>query len=224
MLGPLSAYKITGAFAAFHLLFALAMIGVHDAHSGRGTVHNGWWGPKILLWAGSIVGFLFLPPQFLTVYGWISVVGSVGFTIIQLFMLVDFAHTWNDSWVEKYHTTNNKNWFRLLLVATLVLFVLVLVGTVLMYVFLLGTVNSPYHVMNVAIVSLNIGLCVIIAVVSVLPRVQHSNPRASLLTSSIVCAYATYLIWSALFSEPDPDCLAATSEFWFFCGCLRVFH
>ncbi len=173
VLGPLSAYKITAAFAAFHLLFALVMIGVHDAHSGRGSVHNGWWGPKILLWAGAIVGFLFLPPQFLTVYGWISIVGSVGFTIIQLFMLVDFAHTWNDSWVEKYHTTNNKNWFRLLLVATLVLFVVVLVATVLMYVFLLGNAVCPYHVMNIAIVSLNFGLCAIVAIVSILPRVQQ---------------------------------------------------
>ncbi len=42
-------------------------------------------------------------------------------------------------------------------------------------------------------------------------RFRCSNPRASLLTSSIVCAYATYLIWSALFSEPDCEAVASES-------------
>jgi hypothetical protein len=173
-LGPLAAYKVTFAFAVFHLIFALIMIGVQDAHSGRGSFHNGWWGPKFLLWAGLIVGFLFLPPTFLTVYGWVSVVGSVMFTIIQLFLLVDFAHSWNDKWVEKYHETQNKNWFRLLLASTVLLAIVCLVGTVLMFVFLIGdALTCPYHVMNIVVVSVNLVLCIVVSIVSILPRIQQ---------------------------------------------------
>lgn len=203
-MGPLAAYKVTFAFVVFHALFLLLLLGVKDATSGRGALHNGWWGPKILLWAGLVAGFLFLPPSFAHVYGWISVAGSVLFTVIQLFLLIDFAHTWNDSWVNKYHETGNKNWFRLLLGATLLLAALVLAATVLMYVFLLGDpVSCPYRTLNTVLVSVNLALCVTATVLAVLPKVQQHNPRASLLTASVVCTYATYLVWSALFSEPE---------------------
>ncbi len=147
---PSSAYKITLAFAVFHLLLGVASIGVKDAHSPRGALHNGWWGPKFIIWAGLVVGFLFLPTDgFLVVYPWISLVGSVIFTLIQLFMLVDFAHTWNESWVAKYHETNNKNWFWLLLSVTILFLLLSLAMTVLMFVFLRwGGDTCPYNGLN----------------------------------------------------------------------------
>jgi hypothetical protein len=47
---------------------------------------------------------------------------------------------------------------------------------------------------------------VVCCILSVLPAVQTRNPRASLLTSAVVCLYAMYLISSALFSEPL-DCV-----------------
>jgi hypothetical protein len=49
-----------------------------------------------------------------------------------------------------------------------------------------------------------VGLVAVVfcCVLSVFPGIQNRNPRASLLTSSIVCVYATYLIGSALLSEP----------------------
>jgi hypothetical protein len=155
VIGPSSAYKITLAFCVFHVIFGLAVIGVKNAHSTRGGIHNGWWGPKFIVWFGLMVGFLFIPTEnFLAVYPWISLVGSIIFTLIQLFMLVDFAHSWNDSWVAKYHETNNKNWFWLLLSVTLVFLVATLVGSILMIVFFRwGGDNCSYNALNVGLVA-----------------------------------------------------------------------
>ena len=203
LLGTMSAYNITMAFAVFHFLFGLAVIGVKDAHSTRGAIHNGWWGPKFVLWLGMTVGFLFLPPGFWSVYPWISLVGSVLFTVIQLFMLVDFAHSWNEAWVAKYHETQNRNWFRLLLAVTVLFLLLVLVGTVLMFVYL-HPADCPYSALNTGLIAGNLGLVVLCCALSVLPAVQERNPRASLLTAAVVCLYSTYLTASAVLSQPVP--------------------
>lgn len=38
-------------------------------------------------------------------------IGAFIFILIQLILLVDFAHTWNESWIGKYEETENKIWF-----------------------------------------------------------------------------------------------------------------
>lgn len=209
---PSSAYKITLAFTVFHLLFGLAVIGVKDAHSTRGAIHNGWWGPKFIVWLGLIVGFMFLPtPGFLVVYPWISLAGSVVFTLIQLFMLVDFAHSWNEAWVAKYHETNNKNWFWILLSATVVLLLLSLVMTILMLVFLrFGGDDCPYNALNLGLTAAG---------------TQSSKSAfgyflcffSSLLSRICDCCCVLHSIGSACNSEPQPSCVAA-----YFFDCLRV--
>lgn len=40
-----------------------------------------------------------------------GMVGSFLFIIIQLILLVDFAHSWNLSWLEKAEEGNRKCWF-----------------------------------------------------------------------------------------------------------------
>ena len=42
------------------------------------------------------------------------VVGCAGaffFILIQLVLLVDFAHSWNESWVEKMEAGNSRGWY-----------------------------------------------------------------------------------------------------------------
>jgi len=42
------------------------------------------------------------------------IVGSCGafcFILIQLVLLIDFAHSWNESWVDKMEKENTKRWY-----------------------------------------------------------------------------------------------------------------
>lgn len=53
----------------------------------------------------------FVPPSVPSVWYYFGVVGSFIFIIIQLILLVDFAHSWNQSWLEKAENGNSKCWY-----------------------------------------------------------------------------------------------------------------
>lgn len=47
----------------------------------------------------------------LAVWYYFGAVGSFIFILMQLILLVDFAHTWNQSWVENAENGNSKCWY-----------------------------------------------------------------------------------------------------------------
>lgn len=49
-------------------------------------------------------------------------------------------------------------------------------------------------------------MCLIVSVVSVLPKVQEALPNSGLLQSSVVTLYTIYLTWSAVGNNPDRKC------------------
>lgn len=56
--------------------------------------------------------------------------------------------------------------------------------------------------LNKFFISVNLILCVIISVVSILPKVQENQPRSGLLQSSILSLYVMYLTWSGISNSP----------------------
>ncbi|EDO29056.1 predicted protein, partial [Nematostella vectensis] len=106
IVGYLAVYRVCFGLAAFFLLFCLLMYGVTSSRDVRSKIQNGFWGIKILLFLGAIVAAFFIPqgkfsegkfykPPFLWMY--FGLIGSFLFILIQLVLLVDFAHTWNSS-------------------------------------------------------------------------------------------------------------------------------
>jgi len=55
---------------------------------------------------------------------------------------------------------------------------------------------------NPMFVTLNIVFCFIISMASVHPKLQEKNPKIGLLQAAVVTSYTTYLVWSALSSQP----------------------
>lgn len=47
----------------------------------------------------------------LPVWYYFGVVGSFIFILMQLILLVDFAHTWNQNWLENAENGNGKCWY-----------------------------------------------------------------------------------------------------------------
>lgn len=46
-----------------------------------------------------------------SVWYYFGMVGSFTFIVIQLILLVDFVHSWNQSWLEKAENGNSKCWY-----------------------------------------------------------------------------------------------------------------
>lgn len=60
---------------------------------------------------GGMVAALFIPQgSFGTTWMYFGMTGAFLFIIIQLILIIDFAHNWADAWVNNYEETESKNW------------------------------------------------------------------------------------------------------------------
>uniref|UniRef100_A0A6Q2X9G9 Serine incorporator 2, like n=1 Tax=Esox lucius TaxID=8010 RepID=A0A6Q2X9G9_ESOLU len=132
-----------------------------------------------------------------------GVVGSFIFIIIQLILLIDFAHSWNKIWVGNAEEGNSKCWFAGLLLFTFLHYALALTAVVLFYVYYTQSDNCTEHKV---FISLNLIFSVIISIISVLPKVQEAQPQSGLLQASIISLYTMYVTWSAMTNNPNRKC------------------
>lgn len=54
---------------------------------------------------------IFLKFFLLSVWFYVGMAGAFCFILIQLVLLIDFAHSWNESWVEKMEEGNSRCWY-----------------------------------------------------------------------------------------------------------------
>ncbi|XP_049821757.1 probable serine incorporator isoform X2 [Aethina tumida] len=201
--GYLAVYRICFVMTCFFLLFALMMLGVKTSKDARAGIQNGFWGLKYMVVIGGVIGAFFIPEgSFATVWMYFGMIGGFLFIIIQLILIVDFAHSWAEAWVGNYEETESRGWFFGLIGFTLLNYVISITGLTLLFVFYTKAGDCD---LNKFFISINLILCVIISAISILPSVQNKLPRSGLLQSSIVTLYVTYLTWSAV-SNSKSEC------------------
>ncbi|CAK6975320.1 serine incorporator 2 [Scomber scombrus] len=204
IVGYKSVYRMCFAMACFFFLFSIIMIRVRSSKDPRAALQNGFWFFKFLALVGITVGAFFIPDgEFTTVWYYFGATGSFIFIIIQLILLIDFAHSWNQSWLEKAEEGNQKGWFAALLSFTIVHYALAFTAVVLFYVFYTQPDNCTEHKV---FISLNLIFCIIVSIVAILPKVQESQPSSGLLQASIISLYTMYVTWSAMTNNPDKQC------------------
>jgi len=137
--------------------------------------------------------------------------GAFLFILVQLVLIVDFAHSWAEHWQENYRSSSNQNWFWTLLLTTFIFYILVIVAIALCYSYYTGEHIGDCK-LHEFFITFNLILCVILSVTSVLPIVQEHQPNSGLLQASFVSLYIIYLTWSAMTNQPDPHCKASLSE------------
>ena len=70
-----------------------------------------FWGIKYLLVIGGTVGAFFIPEgYFAKTWMYFGMVGGFAFIVIQLILIIDFAHSWAEAWVTNYEETESKKW------------------------------------------------------------------------------------------------------------------
>eukprot|EP00127_Corallochytrium_limacisporum_P005476 Clim_evm24s206 gene=Clim_evmTU24s206 len=202
--GILGVFRVCFAMVLFFLSMSLLMVGVTTSRDPRAGFQNGFWLFKIIGVAGFAVLSFFIPNWFfMTVYGYLALVGSFLFIILQLILLVDFAHTWSEYWVDMMEESESQGWFWLLLGTTVGLYTGAL--TMIIYMFVRFTHTHGCN-LNKTFISLHLILALGVSALAISPPVQEANPRSGLLQSAVVIMYATYLVWSAVSNEPDEHC------------------
>lgn len=203
--GALATARVCFGMAVFHGLMALLMIRVKNSSDFRAGIQDGWWLFKLLGIVGITVAAFFIPNEFFVVFGWIALFGAGGFILIQLVYLIEFAYSWAENWLNKFEGEageENRSYYWLLLIATAVLYAVALTGTILIYVFFY---NGSECWMNATFPTINILICALFSLASIHSRVQEAHPNrgTGLLQSGVVTLYCTYLVYSAVSSEPN---------------------
>eukprot|EP01133_Synstelium_polycarpum_P012843 gene12843-15078_t len=207
--GALVVYRLTFALALYHIVLALALIGVKSSSEPRASIQDGYWPVKILVLAGVSFAAFFIPNKFFVYYGWISLFGASFFIIIQLMLLIEFAYGLAETWIAKIedegHITNR--YYIMLLVSSVGSVLLALALTITMLVLFSKTCS-----INQFFVIFNLGLSLIIGVLSVSEKIREFRPSSGLLQSGVVMLYTTYLVYSAIMSEPVSMCSTMAND------------
>jgi len=193
--GKQAVYRISFGSFMFFAMFSVLLLGVKYKGEARAKMHTGGWFLKLTTWLLFVIVPFFLPNESMVVYSWFSRFGSSLFLILQMMILLDFTHAWNDSWVNKEHN----GWVAALLTLTTSSYALCIAGVVVMYQYF--NPSGADCDRNVWFITLTLIMFVAFSVISLLPQVQHG----SLFPSAVIALYTVFLCFSAMDSQPATD-------------------
>eukprot|EP00565_Helicotheca_tamesis_P007523 CAMPEP_0185729610 /NCGR_PEP_ID=MMETSP1171-20130828/6546_1 /TAXON_ID=374046 /ORGANISM="Helicotheca tamensis, Strain CCMP826" /LENGTH=430 /DNA_ID=CAMNT_0028398489 /DNA_START=237 /DNA_END=1529 /DNA_ORIENTATION=- len=195
-IGNNGVYRPTFVASIFFLISAMAT-------KCNPALNREAWPAKYAIYLLLVFAFMFVPntPLFDGIYLYLHRIGAMLFVVLEQIILIDVAYNWNENWVEKsneadrveYYGAGTK-WLRAIIAMCVLMYVLSFTGIGLLYHFYLGCA------INNVIISLT--LVGILAVTVI----QLTGTEGSLLTSSIISLYATYLAFSAVSKNPDGAC------------------
>ncbi|GAM26273.1 hypothetical protein SAMD00019534_094480, partial [Acytostelium subglobosum LB1] len=162
--GSLVVYRLTFALAVYHILLGLVLIGVKSSENGRASIQDGYWPLKLLFLAGFTVVTFFIPNSFFKYYAWVSLVGAAIFILIQLVLLIEFAYSISENWIQKVEDEGHvtKKWYILLLISSIGTVALSLALSITMLV-----LWSKTSSLNQFFIIFNMGISLIIGLLSI---------------------------------------------------------
>lgn len=203
-IGYQAVYRVCAGAASFFFLMMILMLGVSSSKDGRSSIQNGFWFFKYILMFGIIAGYFFIGSESLaTPLMYIGMLGAFLFILMQLILIVDFAHGLAESWVAQYEDNDSRTCYAGLLVTTFGGFLLCLIAAG--YVFFNYAIGDGCGLPKFFII-MNVLICIAISILSVSPVVQEVMPRSGLLQAVVISGYIIYLTWSALLSNPNESC------------------
>ncbi|XP_046871280.1 serine incorporator 5 [Hypomesus transpacificus] len=199
LVGYAAVYKMCFGMACFFLFLWLLTLRVNSSRGCRAAIHNGFWFIKFIALVACCVGAFFIPQQdtFLEVWRYVGAGGGFIFLLIQLKLLVEFAHRWNTNWYSgvKY----NRLWYAALALVTLVLFTVAVGAVVFMALYY---THSEACLLNKIFLSTNASLCFLVSLLAISPCIQKLKPTSGLLQPGVISVYVMYLTFSAFSSKP----------------------
>ncbi|KAG8456533.1 hypothetical protein GDO86_002351 [Hymenochirus boettgeri] len=169
LVGYSAVYRVCFGMACFFFILCIFTLCIKNSKSCRAYVHNGFWFIKFAVLIAMCSGAFFIPDQdtFLNVWRYVGAAFGFLFLLIQLMLLVEFAHKWNKNWMSG--AAHNKLWYGALSLVSLIMYS-VAVGA-------LGLLAYFYThpegcLLNKILLGVNGGLCLFVSLVAILPCVQ----------------------------------------------------
>lgn len=200
-MGAIGVYRITLAAAIFHLVMAIATYGITSSKNWRAGIQNGFWALKVTLLLALWLFTYFISDSSMIFFStYLALPSASLFVLIQILLLIDFAYCTSESLLELWEADEDKRYLGVLVVITFGSFIATITLTVLLYVWFASAATCH---LNILFVTMNLGLVVVMSVISIHPDVQESNPQSGLAQAAMVSIYSTYLVASAITSEPS---------------------
>ncbi|XP_018592360.1 serine incorporator 5-like [Scleropages formosus] len=199
LVGYSAVYKVCFGMSCFFFIFAVFTFQVRKSRGCRAAIHNGFWFWKFLALVACCATGFFIPnvDKFLEVWRYVGASGGFLFLLIQLMLLVDFAHRWNNNWTAGVQ--NNKLWYAALALVTLVLFSVAVGALVFMALYY---THPEACFLNKVFLGINGSLCLLVSLLAISPAMQRLQSTSGLLQSGVISVYVMYLTFSAFSSKP----------------------
>ncbi|PON80182.1 Serine incorporator/TMS membrane protein [Parasponia andersonii] len=175
----------------FFGIFALIMIGVKDQNDRRDSWHHGGWIAKIVIWLVLVCLMFFIPNVVISIYGTLSIFGAGAFLLVQVIILLDFTHSWNDAWVEK----DEQKWYVALLAISVACYIAAFAFSGILFIWF--NPSGQDCGLNVFFIVMTMILAFAFAIIALHPVVN-----GSLLPASVISVYCAYVCYTGLSSEP----------------------
>lgn len=211
VVGYQAVYRLCLIITLFFSLMAVIMINVKSTSDPRAGIQNGFWGFKYLIIIGGMIGSFWIPNgTFGEVWMYFGMVGGFIFILIQLVLIIDFVHSWNEAWYGNSQEGGEEcseggKWLAALLTCTGLMYSACVAAVVLLILYYTGMKTGDCK-LHEFFISLNLIVCVLLSIVSILPKIQEHMPQSGLLQSAAISLYIIYLTWSAISNSPRLDC------------------
>jgi hypothetical protein len=177
---------------------------VTSSRDWRAKVQNGFWTLKVIMWIAITLLTFTIPNGVYTFLAkYLYMPASVIFIIIQLILLIDFAYNTSRFMIERWESTNDRNYLIALLAFTGTSYI----GSVLLTGFLYSWFGGSSCPLNQFFITFNWLIFFMVSALSLVPKIQELNPSSGLAQAAIVTVYSSYLLLSSLMSIPgDMKC------------------
>ncbi|KAL3609316.1 hypothetical protein D5086_000336 [Populus alba] len=175
----------------FFTILAIMMVGVKNQKDPRDSLHHGGWMGKVVCWCLLVIFMFFLPNEIVSFYESISKFGSGLFLLVQVVLLLDFVHGWNDKWVGY----DEQFWYAALFAVSFVCYVGTFAFSGLLFHWF--TASGQDCGLNTFFIVMTLIFAFVFAVIALHPAVN-----GSVLPASVISLYCMYLCYSGLSSEP----------------------
>jgi len=200
--GYWAVYRVTFTLAAF---FLCMMLLTACRCQFATNVHRGYWFAKIALILCTLVGTIFAPNDMFAYFAWVARFIAPLFLFYEVIIFIDFGYNVNSALIEKderqdvfFGCENGGNKYKgVILTLAATLYALCFTSIGLFYSF--WNTDCAF---NTAAITITLLFGLLNSAISISKIAEHG----SILTSSLVFSYSTWLCYCTIAALPEPKC------------------